>query len=199
MSSFTSRLIVSPLPYVNKHGGNIITRIMRLFITSRFRWQLIREFEYDVGTKGSGRSIYVPIDFVTDFASVPEVTTITPALVGIILVILGHILRMDILLTIGILILAITSLLAWLHPWGTWGKAAVLHDFLYQMLNSPDGAYLYESFPEAKLNPRKFADDIFLESMYVMHTTKWQAETMYWCVRTVGWLSWHQNCKHIGE
>ncbi len=53
MSSFTSRLLVSPL-------------------TDGRRWEIMREFEYHVGYKGSSKIITVPAGFITDFASVPR-------------------------------------------------------------------------------------------------------------------------------
>lgn len=52
MSKFTDILVVSPLA-----DGNT--------------WVLRKEFGYDIGKKGSGNSIDVPIGFMTDFASVP--------------------------------------------------------------------------------------------------------------------------------
>ena len=52
MSSFTTPLIVSPL----KDGKH---------------WRLVEPFSYDVGKEGSGDTITVPVDFVTDFASSP--------------------------------------------------------------------------------------------------------------------------------
>lgn len=53
MSSFTSSLIVSPMP-----DGK--------------RWVVRRAFSYDVGAEGSGTTVTVPAGFVTDFASVPR-------------------------------------------------------------------------------------------------------------------------------
>ena len=53
MSKFTRPLIVSPLP-----DGK--------------RWVLREEFSYDIGSKGSGDSVIVPVGFVTDFATVPR-------------------------------------------------------------------------------------------------------------------------------
>lgn len=52
MSSFTSRLSVSPM----FHGR---------------KWQLTREFTYHVGSKHSRVYVHVPVDFITDFASFP--------------------------------------------------------------------------------------------------------------------------------
>ncbi|KKM64196.1 hypothetical protein LCGC14_1503790 [marine sediment metagenome] len=53
MSSFTTPLVVSPLP-----DGR--------------RWRLVFQFGYDVGREGSGDRITVPVGFVTDFASIPK-------------------------------------------------------------------------------------------------------------------------------
>lgn len=53
MSKFTRPLIVSPLP-----DGR--------------RWVLREEFSYDIGYEGSGKSIIVPVGFITDFASIPR-------------------------------------------------------------------------------------------------------------------------------
>ena len=54
MSKFTKTLLVSPL-------------------SDGYRWVIRDEFSYDVGELGSGDTIYVPLNFVTDFASVPRV------------------------------------------------------------------------------------------------------------------------------
>jgi hypothetical protein len=53
MSSFTDKLIVSP---INGTG----------------RWQLEAEFDYHVGTEESEIVIHVPSGFQTDFASIPQ-------------------------------------------------------------------------------------------------------------------------------
>jgi len=53
MSSFTTRLAVDPL--IDGCG-----------------WVLLEPFEYHVGTKESTEVISVPVDFETDFASVPK-------------------------------------------------------------------------------------------------------------------------------
>ncbi len=54
MSRFTDELLVSPLP-----DGRT--------------WVIRSDFGYDIGEKGSGNTINVPIGFKTDFASVPRV------------------------------------------------------------------------------------------------------------------------------
>ena len=53
MSSFTSELIVSPMP-----DGK--------------RWKLKRSFTYRVGKKYSRTYVRVPKEFLTDFASIPK-------------------------------------------------------------------------------------------------------------------------------
>ncbi len=52
MSSFTSPLVVSPMP-------------------SGRRWMLVREFTYHVGSEHSKVYVHVPIGFIMDFASLP--------------------------------------------------------------------------------------------------------------------------------
>lgn len=59
MSSFTTPLIVSPLP----DGRN---------------WKLVEPFEYHIGTKESADVISVPAGFVTDFASIPRIFFFLP-------------------------------------------------------------------------------------------------------------------------
>jgi hypothetical protein len=54
MSSFTNKLILSPLSDGKK-------------------WVLRKEFSYDIGEIGSGDTITVPTGFVTDLASVPRI------------------------------------------------------------------------------------------------------------------------------
>ena len=120
MSSFTTPLVVSPLP-----DGR--------------RWKLVRQFTYHVGSKYSRDYIIVPAGFVTDFASSP-------------------------------------SQVWWLiPPWGRYGKAAVVHDYLYQ----------------THLRTREEADNIFRESMEVLGVDKRRVFIMYWGVRLFGWLGYH--------
>ena len=53
MSSFTSRLEVSPMPD-GRH------------------WQVLKEFTFHIGSKESFDIITIPVDFITDFASFPR-------------------------------------------------------------------------------------------------------------------------------
>ena len=66
-----------------------------------------------------------------------------------------------------------------LHPTGLYGKAAVIHDWLYRK----------------QMSSRKEADDIFLEGMLVLNVPKWKAYTMYAAVRAFGWNAWRKNAK----
>ena len=79
-------------------------------------------------------------------------------------------------------------------PWGRYGKAAVLHDYLYQsiywMLEQPQYRALFVHHYYALNNPRKFADDIFREAMIVLGVKPWRVSLMYWGVRVLGWLAW---------
>ncbi len=60
-------------------------------------------------------------------------------------------------------------------PWGKYGKAAVVHDYLYLV----------------KTRTRKEADGIFREAMVVLGVPEWQVFVMYWAVRAFGWPAWH--------
>jgi hypothetical protein len=73
---------------------------------------------------------------------------------------------------------SVPRLLWWLlPPWGQYGKAAVVHDFLYQL----------------KPWSRKRCDEIFLEGMCVLGVS-WQTRTtMYTAVRMFGWLAWRRE------
>ena len=115
MSSFTTPLVVTPLP-----DGR--------------RWRLVFSFQYHVGSRYSKDIISVPVGFVTDFASVP--------------------------------------FFAWsiIPPWGKWGKATVIHDYLCQ----------------TKSRSRKETDNIFREAMQVLGVARWRIFIMYWSVRIFG-------------
>ena len=64
----------------------------------------------------------------------------------------------------------------WLPSWGKYGKAAVLHDYVYQ----------------THCRTRKEGDKIFREAMLVSGVSSWKACLMYWGVRLFGWLGWGQ-------
>jgi hypothetical protein len=122
MSTFTDDLVVSPLADGRK-------------------WELRCAFDYHVGSEDSPDVIHVPLGFVTDFASVPQIFwSILP-------------------------------------PTGKYGKASVIHDYLYQ----------------SKIRSRMQADAIFHEAMLVLKVPKWKAGLMYWAVRCFGWLGYSKN------
>ena len=67
-----------------------------------------------------------------------------------------------------------------LPPCGAYGKAAVLHDFLYA----------------TQTGTREWCDDIFLEAMEVLNVPSWKRRTMYKAVRLFGWLAWNNHAKN---
>jgi hypothetical protein len=70
---------------------------------------------------------------------------------------------------------SVPRLFWWIIPtWGSYGNAAVIHDFLYQ-----NG-----------LRTRKEADDIFLEAMGVLGTSWLTRHIMYWAVRIFGYFAY---------
>ncbi|KKL23380.1 hypothetical protein LCGC14_2425980 [marine sediment metagenome] len=80
-------------------------------------------------------------------------------------------------------------------PWGKYGKAAVVHDWLYQ--NQERLRWTVVHFEhESRCEwlwvevTRKEADDIFLEAMEVLGVAPWRRKLMYWGVRAFGRLAW---------
>jgi len=61
-----------------------------------------------------------------------------------------------------------------LPPMGRYGKAALLHDWLYNV----------------KTTTRRGADRVFLQAMLLMGVAKWKAWVMYAAVRMFGWMRW---------
>lgn len=123
MSSFTTPLVISPLP----DGKN---------------WKLVEPFGYyEIWRDGFHTGFWqVATGFVTDFASTPW-------------------------------------FIWWMFPpWGKYGQAAVLHDWLYRERST------YCS--------RKRADKIFYDAMLVCQTKKWKAKIIYYSVRLFGWKAW---------
>jgi len=64
-------------------------------------------------------------------------------------------------------------------PFGKYGKASVVHDFLYSK-------YIYS---------RKQCDEIFLEAMGVLKVPKWKKYLMYYAVRLFGRSHYSKNNK----
>ena len=62
-------------------------------------------------------------------------------------------------------------------PWGKYGYAAIVHDYLYKYA----------------LYPRKRCDEIFLEAMEVLKVPAWKRNTMFWAVRTFAWPGWNKH------
>ena len=66
-----------------------------------------------------------------------------------------------------------------LPPYGKYGKAAVLHDYLYRT-----GAV-----------ERKEADLIFKEAMEVLGVKRWKSSILFWAVRLFGEAKFNHNTK----
>lgn len=62
-------------------------------------------------------------------------------------------------------------------PWGMYGKAAVLHDWLYHV----------------QIYTRRKCDQIFLEAMEVLKVPRLKRWTIYLVVRSGGWSAWNQH------
>lgn len=67
-----------------------------------------------------------------------------------------------------------------LPPIGEYGKAAVVHDFLYA----------------SQTGSREWCDGVFLEAMTVLNVPAWKRYAMYHAVRFFGWLAWNQHAKN---
>lgn len=59
-------------------------------------------------------------------------------------------------------------------PWGRYGRAAVVHDYLYRWQKTS----------------RRQADDTLLEAMWVSDCKAWEYLTIWFAVRLFGWRSW---------
>ena len=62
-------------------------------------------------------------------------------------------------------------------PWGKYGRAAILHDYLYS----------------AGDLPRKVCDKIFLQAMVDLEVVWWRRKTMYRIVRWFGKKAWEKH------
>ena len=69
-------------------------------------------------------------------------------------------------------------------PWGVYGKAAILHDYLYQ------NHHICRQAGRLQRVTREYADDIFREAMIVLGVAPWRVSLMYYGVRAFGWLAW---------
>lgn len=76
-----------------------------------------------------------------------------------------------------------------LPPWGKYGKAAVIHDYMYtEHKHSVYSAEGVESFVQIE---RKQADGIFLQAMEVLGVNKITRYAMYYAVRVFGNKPWN--------
>lgn len=123
-------------------------------------FRVLEAFTYRIGELGSNRWITVPVDFHTDFASIPRpfrnIFTST----------------------------------------GGYGKAAVVHDYLYgegfiaELLVDEETGDVYEHHYHPT---RAEADRIFLEAMMVLGVGWWTRTTVYLAVRAGGWSSFRKG------
>lgn len=67
-----------------------------------------------------------------------------------------------------------------LPPWGKYGKAAVLHDYLYK----------------SGMFDRSRCDEIFLEAMEALNVSWIKRKTIYAGVRMGGWIAWNNHRKN---
>jgi hypothetical protein len=84
---------------------------------------------------------------------------------------------------------ASTPQLFWniLPPWGRYGKAAVIHDYLYQNAGRIDH----------KIYTRKYADVMFRNAMKELGVKRWKRFVMYWGVRLGGWKPWNNYERNL--
>jgi hypothetical protein len=147
MSSFTEPLHVEPL----ENGKD---------------WKLLAPFDYHIGYLESVQVITVPVDFITDFASIP---TELISILGLFAIIIGQYYSILWLFTLGL----VAEVAAGSMPrWKRYGKAAVIHDYLYYTQNLS----------------RHMSDVIFLEAMKVLKINGLERTMMYFAVRSFGWL-----------
>jgi hypothetical protein len=78
------------------------------------------------------------------------------------------------------------------HPAGEYGKAAVIHDWLYSENAGEQG-------DDFKPRTRKRSDQLFLEGMVVLGVAWWKRTLMYSAVRCCGWRAWGENRKGLNK
>ena len=69
-------------------------------------------------------------------------------------------------------------------PWGRYGKAAVVHDWLYQHRTGITQKWYQRMF----CKERSRADTIFLEAMTILNVRSWRKYPMYYAVRCFSWI-----------
>lgn len=74
-------------------------------------------------------------------------------------------------------------------PTGSYGKGAVVHDFLYRFRK----IWMIHPFSSStsRLVDRKEADDIFYEAMQVLGVGRMTRWTIYSALRAGGWVTWN--------
>ncbi len=82
-------------------------------------------------------------------------------------------------------------------PWGVYGKAAIVHDYLYQN----HGYHMYIGKLSARYTPvsRETADRIFWEAMGVLGVQSWRRTLMFWGVRVFGIVAWKSGPTRLWE
>jgi hypothetical protein len=119
--------------------SSFLTPLVVEFIDGR-NWKVSEEFDYESFIEGI--IIHIPVGFITDFASIPQI---------------------------------FWSLLP---PTGLYGKAAVVHDFLYQ---------------SAGLVSKAIADRVLLEAMRVLGVNETTCEIIYNGVVLGGENTWNRD------
>lgn len=135
-------------------------------------WTVLEAFEWESKDR---THVAVPVGFVTDFASIPNLVPLCALLIWF----SGWSIKLFPQLWIQV-IAAVLFTLSWmlilvsdrLRPWGKYGKAAVVHDYLYR----------------AQIYSRKRCDDYLFEGMVDTCTAKWQRGVIYFFLRLGGWV-----------
>jgi len=84
-----------------------------------------------------------------------------------------------------------------LPPTGEYGKAAVIHDWLYQNLGIIQQHLAYDVSPRLREYTRKQCDDIFLDAMSVLGVPAWKKRAMHGAVRAFGWSAWNSHRQRL--
>jgi hypothetical protein len=167
MSSFTTTLKASPVD--DKY------------------WEILEEFNYEIGELGSGNIVHVEKGFITDFASSQFIKSPLIPMLTMAMTFLGHQLGINWLFWLGVILTGLVTYILFLPAWGArYGKAAVIHDWLYQH-KVESGLNLWQRMVSKE---RARADYLFFEGMTVLHAHFWRKYPMYWGVRIGGWMAW---------
>ncbi len=73
---------------------------------------------------------------------------------------------------------------------GLWNKAAVLHDWVYQVGEFYAWQLIAGNWFYVPTISREDADLLFLDAMTDLKVKRWKRNIMYYFVRTWGWLAW---------